>query len=667
MRLSHLAAAATLVALLGAMFMVMQPASAHDLGDCAANPEWLTEAKCDAEEGTTFDHDNDPNTAAIESWTAGTHTAANHPPSLSISFDDSDGIVSPGTPVTVTITSSGIFSSAPSNPPVAGSPADGLPLAWVRVSGELDDPAETDLTLDSTASETDDASTSSETFTVIVPAGTTPGSYTVSTMIASGFDYSGRAVTNKVATKAFTVGDAGTGISEAVLPLGNRIDDDPSTFTDETTPESGTAAADGDSIKLVVSAMNSLGNKANNGDVSQITVIAPGGKISIHAASNAGTPDDPSDDTASTDEEPNSSSISEDEGTTGDDVRQSVAFSVSKADGKPGTVDVYVILTGKGADISETRTLQFTGDASSLELGEASGSLHYQMTTAEKDNRDKITFSVGATDSGGNSVGSIPSVVPTVTDPKGRRVAPGRIKIVQGKNASGVDNAQITVENLVGDPSSLAIGAYTLKVMSGGNSAESTFNVVGNADGVALEVSTDSPSEVGEQIEVTATVTSGGIQVANGTSVTFRSRDTFGDSDSVLVDTTPEVTGSKSGIAKATYVAIGPGSAVITATASNKTAVKVIESAAGAVEEEAMPEEEASVSCLSELSGFSTWTCGVDSSASEVFELVADRGKSAIHLWNGSAWVRYSVVDDAMVPGSSDFMVTENDILYISD
>ena len=36
-------------------------------------------------------------------------------------------------------------------------------------------------------------------------------------------------------------------------------------------------------------------------------------------------------------------------------------------------------------------------------------------------------------------------------------------------------------------------------------------------------------------------------------------------------------------------------------------------------------------------------------------------------LWNGSAWVRYSVVDGTMVPGSSDFMVAENDILYISN
>ncbi len=86
-----------------------------------------------------------------------------------------------------------------------------------------------------------------------------------------------------------------------------------------------------------------------------------------------------------------------------------------------------------------------------------------------------------------------------------------------------------------------------------------------------------------------------------------------------------------------------------------------------AEEPEAMPEEEASVSCLSNLSGFSTWSCGVESSAVEIFGLVSGRGASAVHLWNGSEWVRYSVVEGAMVPGSSDFMVTEDDILYISN
>ena len=71
------------------------------------------------------------------------------------------------------------------------------------------------------------------------------------------------------------------------------------------------------------------------------------------------------------------------------------------------------------------------------------------------------------------------------------------------------------------------------------------------------------------------------------------------------------------------------------------------------------------VACLSNLNGFATWVCGVESSASEIFGLVTGRGATALHLWNRSAWVRYSVVDGTVVAGSSEFMVAENDILYI--
>ena len=77
--------------------------------------------------------------------------------------------------------------------------------------------------------------------------------------------------------------------------------------------------------------------------------------------------------------------------------------------------------------------------------------------------------------------------------------------------------------------------------------------------------------------------------------------------------------------------------------------------------------EPTGIDCLSATSGFSAWTCEAGSSASALFTALSERGATAIHLWNGSAWVRYSVVDGAEVPGSTDFTVTENDILFISN
>ena len=710
MRLSHLAAAATLVALLGAMLVVMQPASAHDLGTCS-DPEYLTAAKCrmmvavdDDDDDSTADQVSEDGSAPDNNdpWTAGTHTAANHPPTLGIVVLDSDGIVPDDSTVTVMIVMSGVFATDPrpdlnngvraatlSRAVATEDDGDGgtvatTTLQYVRVSGELEGVAAPRLMQ---TSNLDDDMSANRAFAMIdIPAGTTPGTYTVSTKLAAGmyYDYSGNEMTAKSARATFTVGDAGLGLSSAALSLGNRVPDDPTTLTDETKPESGSDSATGNGINLVVTASNSLDNKADSSSIDQITVIAPGGDITINAA----MVDDPDDTTAphakvalfSATTEDNSSSLDEDvtrgagsnnSPLTGDAIRQAMSINVNKADDQPGTVDVYVILSGKGAAISNTVTLTFTGPNDALSIGEPSDSLlaFTEVTTLpEVLRRDIISFDLGALDAGGNA-GPVPDVRVRILNPDGKVVNEDSIDVEQGPNSKKVPNAKLTLTSLNDALTPLDAGTYTVKITSaGGLSASGEFMVVGRADGVEVTVDTNDPSAVGEIITATATVTADGETVPNGTIVTFNANDVAGDGDSVLVAVgSGAVQRTIGGTATASFVAVGPGSSVVSATAHRTTAVQVIASTAGMTEPEAMPEEEASVSCLSELSGFSTWTCGVDSSASEVFELVADRGKSAIHLWNGSAWVRYSVVDDAMVPGSSDFMVTENDILYISD
>ena len=96
--------------------------------------------------------------------------------------------------------------------------------------------------------------------------------------------------------------------------------------------------------------------------------------------------------------------------------------------------------------------------------------------------------------------------------------------------------------------------------------------------------------------------------------------------------------GTKDGVATARFVVTkGSGTATIIISAGDASTFVSLNDA---VDEEAMPEEEASVACLSNLAGFATWACGVESSASEIFGLVSARGATALHLWNGSAWVR---------------------------
>ena len=75
----------------------------------------------------------------------------------------------------------------------------------------------------------------------------------------------------------------------------------------------------------------------------------------------------------------------------------------------------------------------------------------------------------------------------------------------------------------------------------------------------------------------------------------------------------------------------------------------------------------AEVERLSGMTGFASWLSEQTISASELFSALSEDGATAIHVWNGSSWVRYSVVDGNEVPGSVDFMVSLGNVLYISN
>jgi len=346
---------------------------------------------------------------------------------------------------------------------------------------------------------------------------------------------------------------------------------------------------------------------------------------------------------------------------------------------RSGPADIRVVVISRAGNvlIDDEQQVTFHGPAASLEIGDASGTvLGYNAGDDEESDydpveapdkgmnaRDQISFSVSAADKSGTTVGT-PSLSAKITGPDGVAVSNNKFETSQSGDLS--DTLHLDID--VAATKALAAGAYQIKVSAGSLSTSGAFTVVHTADGIEVEVSDSAPSGIGDQVVVTATVTSGGEPVADGTEVLFRSRDKTGDTDSVLIATTSENMGTKGGTASVTFVTVGDGSAVITATVSDDTTpvvnVQVVQSTAGAA---APVAEEATVACLSNLQGFATWSCSVESSASEIFGLVSGRGATAIHLWNGSSWVRYSVVDGTMVPGSSDFMVTENDILYISN
>ena len=579
-----------------------------------------------------------------------------------IKFSDTDGVVSDGTTVDImSVTEDGV--------PVTS-------VAWVRISGELT----------GTEGETagnDDSGDVTIPYTIIIPAGTTHGEYTVSVGL-------GVTAELKTGSAVLTVGDPGTNVAAASLSLARTIEranldaDNTDTDVDESdweivkrhatateiahTSAETPLAPENTNIFMSVAVLNSLGKPANHLGVTGISISAPGATITQMGRGSGFASDETVADVVVGSAGTNTLSINT-------ITANSVNFVVKKA--SAGTVGVTATVVGAdGLARSETITLTFTGPADAVNLGDASDTLlnHYrdhdddgsEAADTDTDGRDNITLAFTATDKAGNPVAPSADPVVTIKDPEGLLVQSNKL-VVSATPVGATNHIGVRVAVGVAASSPLKSGTYSIQASQGALKAESVFVVVSTAATISVEVDDMAPSMLGQTVTATATVLDAeGEDVADGTMVDFQAS---GSNAGVAVAVRTGAKGdvaTKGGQATATFVIATSGASIITAVADGKSAAAVVLSTAGA-DDSAMPEEEASVSCLSNLAGFATWACGVESSASEIFGLVSGRGATALHLWNGSAWVRYSVVDGTMVPGSSDFMVAENDILYISN
>ena len=638
---------------------------------------------------------------------------------VTISFDDSDGVVADGRDVKVTVTVTYVnetTNQAPTNTPT---------ISWIRVSGELDGVELTDGNGPTALGSWSTVSTAAPfTFTsthgpetVINPKGTAPGEYTVSAHVdPDGDDGSLKA---RTVTKILTVGGAGTGLDSATLTV-TDMDGKPNANLNS-------APADNDgTVYLTVQAKNSLGKNSNDGDVSQIIVYARGADITIPAGFDGNGDGDVEDTTgdAATDR---AAGASNPNALTASPTGAKESITLVAGGSVAASVDVYVTLIGaSGVVTSNTETVNFTGPADSISVGDPSGPLG--QTNSE------ITIAVTATDSAGTGVAIGPDDVSAVVKDRSGNDPNIGVEHQKGDNdrdgcrdgtrdadteanlatdAGGCtevnngDDSRTEDEDENGNPFVAAAadtnytekpfdaktvvipvttgeekadpGEYTVVVSFGEKESEVTIHVAGPAANIEASTDADGTVSIGQVIEVMATVTDAdGIAVQNA--VVDSDPNMAGDQTvaepvtftavgalelKTIKNSISTTVGTKDGMAKASFVVTkGSGTATIIVSAG---AASTFVSLSDAGEEDAMPEEEASVSCLSNLAGFATWACGVESSASEIFGLVSGRGATALHLWNGSAWVRYSVVDGTMVPGSSDFMVAENDILYISN
>ena len=537
--------------------------------------------------------------------------------------------------------------------------------------------------------------------TLVVPSGA-KGTYTITAGVLDPDGGPGGGPLRLIGTLDVMVGDVGDPIGSVEVVPGTVFDDDedgfPSFVVAGTTPanreisgaDSDTKPSDG-IIGVTVNVLNSLGNKPNPAEITEVLIFAPSGFVVAADDSEAA---------AGTVHAPENANSAE---ATTPIAATSFNFWVSDTD--EGTIDVYAVAIGSkgGTATSEKLTLAFTGSADVIEvsdantpIGQKEGTGYVSVTAKDKSGNAANLNAASANDnvkaklvdSDGDAVPSTRAKAVVKQAPKAnvdffdgtRQDDPATTDVNESDDNTYCDGTNDDAEcdskklrvTVTTTALGLAPGVYTLEVTLGDNEAvTSSIIISGDPENIEVEASSSTVA-VGDIVTFTATVTDeDGNVIPDGTSVVFNAVGAVtltglgGGADKGIV-TSP----LNDGVASARYVVVtGSGAATIIAThGEGATALDGVTSVSTMAEEpEAMPEEEASVACLSNLAGFSTWSCGVETSASEIFGFVSARGATAIHLWNGSAWVRYSVVDGTMVPGSSDFMVAENDILYISN
>ncbi len=350
----------------------------------------------------------------------------------------------------------------------------------------------------------------------------------------------------------------------------------------------------------------------------------------------------------------------------------------------PGTATITAAVIADGKVFTPTPVqVRFTGPLASMRVGAGTGTvLGYDVGNDEKANynastmpdrgadaRDQIAFRVDALDATGTVVDT-PTLSVNLKNPDGNLVSQSKYETTQ----TGDLMHTLTLDIDAPQAEALPAGLYTLEVRSGQMSASMTFTVATATANLSVTLNPDHPSRIGQEVIARAIATdAAGNPVADGTTVNFGVWDLVGDGDSVaILDTESALT--MGGAASVTLTVVGPGRAVLRATVSDNTtsarAVAVLTSTAGAPGSPTEPgdqtSDEASLDCLSALSGFSTWSCD-ETTASEIFGLLSARGATALHLWVGSSWARYAAAGGTMLPGSTDFRIAANDVLYINN
>ncbi len=436
------------------------------------------------------------------------------------------------------------------------------------------------------------------------------------------------------------------------------------TTTSDDEPHPSTLNARGDKTTLQLGILNENGKAAATGSVSSVLFTTSVGRLSTTFGEGAsrgcvGGPSPSCSLNLATLDTTNAGAIPitlEHMGTVGTaTVRATV---VAEADGRLLEAEaIEVVLAGPPA------ALAIAAPASGVLNVNAESTAGAEASGTDSDARDQLTLVVTAADKAGNKV-ELPTGLGLawVSDADGRRVTNG-VEVVWplgGAETPRLDvagNQRVRVDVNRDATAPLPNGEYTLEVRVGALRATQTFNVSGGPETVALG-EPEGALRVGERFTVTATINdAGGAPVPDGTRVSWQAIP-LGSFSSITQVTADSRT--TAGRASATYLVVSPGRTTVSAAADGKQDIRVV-----AVADTAPPPTppEPGELLSSQAPGPAIWLGEYEIEASGLLSALPHIG--SVQMWQYGKWLRYAVAEGRVVPGSRQFTIEPNAVLWL--
>ena len=369
-------------------------------------------------------------------------------------------------------------------------------------------------------------------------------------------------------------------------------------------------------------------------------------------------------------------------------------------DGKPATADVRATVFSASGESFETESVSIAlaGPADRIAVAAPTSGVLNMNTSAEDDdgvdsddadNRDRLLLAVTALDAAGNNV-ALPAGArrSNLIGPDGASVAAGSVRVIfphradpdervtdaEGNNApiltpAGAQQVRIDVDRPAANP--LPSGEYTLELWAGAKMAEQTFTVSGGPVAGGISLSDPGAVALGQSFTVTAMFNdASGVPVPNGTLVDWPEILSTGGAGQLVVQTSKD-TRTQDGRASASFLAVNPGSVVVTAGAgceerpTSAGGSVTVCSVSGVRLVNIQPDPTGPADHLSnrEPGGLSSWLGRGVVTAAELLSALDD--VDSILIWLNGEWIRYGLADGRPIPGSINFNITPGAILWL--